>query len=160
MTFSEPHEKLDNDSDPDVVRILQEMLEADETITARAVARKHPSIKHASSITRSTARLSLLASFQAQQKQYRAWQIRTPKRSRENLAAQLAQKDARISELEHQVEILRIHNLAMIRTVGEMGGMGKLLSLYNRYRDLREELDKLSVLPQTEIKHFPNKTSN
>jgi hypothetical protein len=154
MTFYEPQEKMWSDSDPEMIRILEEMLEANETVTARAVARKHPSIKHASSITRNSSRSELLARFQSKQAQYRTWQARMPKRSREQLATQLAQKDSRIVELEHQVEILRVHNLAMIRTVGELGGISKLLKLYDGYRDTRNELNRLGVLPQGDVKQF------
>jgi hypothetical protein len=84
-------------ADPEMTEILEAMLGADETITARAVVRKHPKLKHASSITRSHGRLLLLQQFQAKQKQYREWHARAPKRSRDHLAAQLAEKDARIA---------------------------------------------------------------
>lgn len=154
MTFFESQRTLGKEADPEMVRILKEMLEADETITARAVARKHPAIKHASSVTRNPLRSDLLAQFRSQQVQYRTWQARMPKRSREQLAAQLAQKDLEIAQLERQVEILRIHGLAIIRTVGELGGISKLLKLYDGYRDIRNELNRLGVLPQGEVKQF------
>lgn len=154
MTFYKSPSPPGNETDSKMIPILQEMLDTDETITARAVARKHPSLKHASSITRNSARSDLLSRFQMQQNQYRAWQERMPKRSREQLASQLAQKDSRIAELERQIEILRISHLAMIRTVGELGGMGKLLKLYEGYREARSELDKMAVLPRGEVKLF------
>lgn len=156
MTFCEAQEELDNEVDPEMVRILEAMLEADETITARAVVRRHPSVKHASSVTRHPSRSALLARFQAQQAQYRTWQARKPKRSREQLSAQLAQKDMRIAELERQVEILRVHSLAMIRTVGEIGGISRLLKLYDGHRNAMKELDRLGVLPRGELKQFPS----
>lgn len=143
-----------NDADPEMERNLAEMLEADETITARSVARRHPAIKHASSITRIPVRSDLLARYQDRQKQFREWQQRMPKRSRDQIAAQLSQKDSRIAELERWVEILRISHLAMIRTVGKMGGISKLLKLYEGYRDVRSELDRLGVLPHGEVKQF------
>jgi hypothetical protein len=77
-----------------------------------------------------------------------------PKRSREQLAAQLAQKDLEIARLVRQVEILRIHDIAMIRTVGEMGGITNLLKLDEGYRDVRDELDRLGVLPLGEMRRF------
>jgi hypothetical protein len=154
MTFFESQEPLSIEAEPEMIRILQEMLDSNETISARAVARRHPSLKHASSITRSSARSDLLSCFQMQQNQYRTWQERMPKRSHEQLAGQLAQKDSRIAELERQVEVLRVSHLAMIRTVGELGGMSKLLKLYERYREVRSELDKMAVLPLGEVKPF------
>lgn len=138
--------------DPEMLRILQEMLENDEKITARAVARKHSRIGHASSITRSSVRSELLARFQKQQIQYQAWRARSPKRSRDQLASQLAEKDLRIAELERQVEILRVSHISMIRTVGELGGISKLLKLYDSYRNVRTELDRLGLLDRAEVR--------
>jgi hypothetical protein len=154
MASIDPTVKPSNDADPEMERILEGMLESDETITARAVARKHPAIKHASSVTRSQVRKDLLARYLERQKERREWLQRAPKRSRDQIAAQLAQKDFRIAELERQVEILRVSHLAMIRTVGESGGISKLLKLYEGYRKVRSELDRLGVLPKCEIKHL------
>jgi dsDNA-specific endonuclease/ATPase MutS2 len=154
MNSTEQNRKPVNDIDPEMERILREMLETNETITARAVARKHPAIGHASSITRIPVRAEQLARAQEQQKQFREWQGRLPKRSRDQLAAKLAQKDVRIAELEGQVETLRTFLLAMIRTVGELGGISKLLKLYEGYREARSELDRLGVLPHGEVKQF------
>lgn len=138
-------------ADPEMERILGAMLEADETITARAVARKHSSLGHASSITRNPERRRMLELHQEQQRLRREWVGRAPRRSRDQLAAQLAQKDARIAELEHQVEILRISHLAMIRTVGELGGISKLLKLYEGYRNIKDDLGRLGLLPTAEV---------
>jgi hypothetical protein len=60
-----------------------------------------------------------------------------PKHSREQPTNQLAQKDLRIAELEHQVEVLRVSHLAVIRTVGELGGMGKLLNGGTASREMK-----------------------
>ena len=144
--------KFAEDADPEMERILEEMLEADETITARALARKHPAIKHASSVTRSHVRSDLMARYLERQKERREWLERASKRSPNQLAAQLSHKDSRIAELERQVEILRASHLAMIKTVGELGGISKLLKLYEGYREVRSELDRLGLLPRCEVR--------
>jgi hypothetical protein len=154
MNSADTQKKLNNDADPEMARILEDMLEADQTITARAVARRHPGIGHASSITRIPVRSELLARYQELQNQFREWQHRMPKRSRQQIATQLAQKDVRISELERQVEILCISHVAMIRAVGEQGGTSKWLKLYADYRPVRDELNRLGVLPQADVKQF------
>jgi broad specificity phosphatase PhoE len=154
MTFYEDTESLDTNIDSDMLRVLESMLEKDETITARAVARNHPRLKQASSITRSSSRSRLLAEYKAKQEQYRRWHARAPKRSRDQLAAQLAQKESRIAQLERQVEILCVSHIAMIRTVGELGGTSKLLKLYEGYRDVRSELQRLGLLAKGEVKPF------
>jgi hypothetical protein len=42
----------------------------------------------------------------------------------------------------------------MIRTVGALGRISKLLKLYEGYREVRAELDHLGVLPRGEVKPF------
>ncbi len=143
---------ISEQDDVDMVRILQEMLETDVTMTARGVARKHPFIQHASSITRHQNRRDLLARYQAMQNERRAWLKRLPKYSRAQTASQLADKDLRIAELERQVEILRVSHLAMIRAVGELGGVSKWLRLFEDYSDVREELKKLGLLPNAAVR--------
>jgi hypothetical protein len=159
MTSFENQQLAEGDVDADMLAIVTAMLENDETITARAVARKHPKLNHASSITRSEARSRLLIQFQEQQKRYRDWSKKAPKRSREQLAAQLAQKDARIAELERQVEILRVSYIGMMRTVGELGGTSKLLKLYEGAREARGELQRLGLLGTAEVKKFAAKAA-
>jgi hypothetical protein len=73
-------------------------------------------------------------------------------RSRNQLARQLAQKDARIAELERQLEILRVSHIAMMRAVGELGGTSKLLKMYEGYREFRGELQRLGLLDTAEVK--------
>lgn len=141
-----------NCGDAEMVRILKEMLESDETITARAAARKHPSIQHASSITRHEARSLLLDQYQAMQNERRAWLQRLPKYSRAKAASEMADKDRHIAELQKQVEFLRISHVAMIRAVGELGGMSKWLRFFESYREIRDELKKLAALPVSEVK--------
>ncbi len=137
--------------DTEMLRVLREMLEADETITARAVASRHPHIQYASSITRHSGRRELLARYQAIQDERRGWLKRISKHSRSQTASQMADKDLRIGELEKQIEILRTSHLALIRAVGEMGGMSRWLRFFENYREAREELKALGLLPQTEI---------
>ena len=143
-----------SDDSPEMIRILEEMIAADVTITARAVARMHNTVKHASSIIRHKTRSVLMAQYQERQKQFRAMRGRMPKRSRDQIAAQIVQKDARIAELERKVEILSVSHLAMIRTVGELGGISKWLKLYADHREVRDELNKLGMLPKTDVKQF------
>jgi len=63
-------------NDNEMRQILETLLADDEDITARAVARLHPSINAASSITRSEPRSKLLAEYQQRQAEYRRWRAR------------------------------------------------------------------------------------
>jgi hypothetical protein len=141
----------DCQKDPELLRVLEEMLELDEDITARAAARRHAVISHASSITRSTHRSEMVASFRVQQAERRGWSHRLQKRSREKAASELTARDARIKVLEGQVETLRVSHLAMIRAVGELGGMAKWRKLFEEHREIRESLRTVGALPEAGV---------
>ncbi|MGX0137974.1 hypothetical protein ACUXG4_006240 [Cupriavidus metallidurans] len=135
--------------------ILELLLTDDEDISARAVARLHPSIKAASSITRSESRRRLLAEYQQRQAEYRRWRGRAAKRPGADMAATLADKDLRITELEATVQLLTASHLAMLRAVGELGGFSKWARFYEQYRDARDKLAKLGALPEAAIVAMP-----
>jgi hypothetical protein len=136
--------------DAEMVSVLEKLLELDENITARAVARLHSKISYASTITRSQFRSELLAIYQEKQKDIRTHVSRIKKRSLGNTAVELAKKDQKIAELEKQVEILTVSHIAMIRVVGELGGMSKWLKFFESYKNVRDELQKLSAMPDFE----------
>ena len=133
--------------DAEIRRILDQLLANDETITVRAVSRLHPTIKHASSFTRNEARAALIAEFQKKQAEWRAWNRRKDKTGKVELAQSLVFRDLRIADLERQVEILTASHVAMIRLVGELGGMSKWLKLFDGYKEIQETLAKLGALP-------------
>jgi hypothetical protein len=125
--------------------ILEMLLEQDDNITARAVARLHPTISSASSITRSETRGALLAEYQRRQDEYRRWRGRVGKQSGAQVAATIADKDIKIANLESQVALLTASHLAMLRAVGELGGFGKWAAFYDRFREERQQLDQLGA---------------
>ncbi|AVJ28149.1 hypothetical protein [Achromobacter spanius] len=127
--------------------ILDALLADDRDISARAVARLHPSIKAASSFTRNTSRSQMLAEYQQRQSEYRRWRGRVAKRSGADTAASLADKDIRIAELQATVQLLTASHLAMLRVVGELGGFSKWAKFYEHYRDARDKLGDLGALP-------------
>jgi hypothetical protein len=143
-------------SDDDQMReILETLLAEDEDITARAVARLHPSINAASSITRSESRSKLLAEYQQRQAEYRRWRGRVAKRSGADTAASLADRDIRIAELEATVQLLTASHLAMLRAVGELGGFSKWARFYEQYRDARDKLAELGAIPEATVSPMP-----
>lgn len=148
-----PTNKLNskNQDDELLTQILDDLLQRNEDITARAVARLHPHIGHASTITRNAYRSDLLTRYQDKQEELRNHLSRLGKRSKESTAADLASKDQRIAELEWQVDLLRSSHLAMIRAVGELGGMSKWLRFFENYKDARDQLYQLNAMPVAQI---------
>lgn len=154
---------MDNDSleqptpdpDPEMRQVLDDLLARDEDITARAVARLHPRITAASSITRSKDRSRLLAKYQERQGEFRRWRGRPGKLSGVAAASALADRDVRIAELESQVALLTASHVAMIRAVGELGGFSKWAQFYESYRGARDQLAQLGALPEAKVESLP-----
>jgi hypothetical protein len=140
-----------NDFDPAMSRILSELIENDDNVTARAVARLHPTIRHASTITRSPERSAMLAQAQVKQEQLREWKKRTQRRSQAKTLQALVQKDERIAQLQMQVEVLRASHIAMIRAVGELGGTAKWVKLFDGFSKAREELRTVGAMPNATV---------
>lgn len=148
MTKKENTEQYPDDA---MVAILKQLLAEDADITARAVARLHPSLSAASSITRNPARVALLATYQEQQANYRRWRPRVSRMSKIDQSATLAAKDARIAELEASVQLLTASHIAMVRAVGELGGFSKWTKFYENYSSVRDQLNALGALPTSTV---------
>lgn len=125
-------ESTENSIDEALKAVLGDMLARDDDITARAAARLHPTLKAASSITRSNSRSALLAQYQRQQEQYRQWSTRAGKRSTVHLVADLAARESRIADLEEHISLLTASHIALIREAGELGGFRKWLELFEK----------------------------
>jgi hypothetical protein len=151
----EPDETIPSSDDDQMREILETLLADDEDITARAVARSHPTIKAASSITRSESRSRLIAQYQQRQADYRRWRVRVAKRSGTDTAASLADKDIRIAELEATVQLLTASHLAMLRAVGELGGFSRWAKFYEYHRDARDRLAELDAIPAAPVSAMP-----
>ena len=148
MTKEENIERPEEDA---MVQVLEQLLAEDVDITARAVARLHPSLKAASSITRSPRRMALLSKFQEQQARYRRWNGRVSRMSGTDQSAALASRDARIAELEAAVQLLTASHVAMLRAVGELGGFSKWTKFYGDYSSIRAKLSSLGALPVSAV---------
>lgn len=135
--------------DEEMARVLQEMLENDENITARGVVNKLECLKAASSITRNPHRVALLKVFQERQKEFRKWQSRAGKTSKENVAQALAIRELKIAELQRQVELLTASHIAMIRVVGELGGYAKWAKFFETYQSIQDALLSMKAIPSS-----------
>lgn len=139
--------------DESIVRILESLLERDVDITARAVARLHPSLKAASSITRNESRNKLVAHYRRRQNEYRQWRGRAGKRSGDQIAAALLDKQNRIDQLESMMTLLTASHLALLRSLGELGGFAKWAAFYERFREGRDALQEIGAIPAENESH-------
>lgn len=150
-------EKQKSEPDLEMRQVLDDLLARDEDITARAVARLHPRINAASSITRSVERSQVLAQYQERQAEFRRWRGRPGKLSGIAAAGALADRDVRIAELESQVALLTASHVAMIRAVGELGGFSKWAQFYESYSSSRDQLAQLGALPEATVESLPQR---
>ena len=135
------------DVDESMRQILESLLERDVDITARAVARLHPLLKAASSITRSESRSTLVAQYRHRQNEFRHWRGRVGKRSGDQNAAALVDKQSRIDQMETMVALLTASHVALLRSLGELGGFAKWAAFYERFREARDALQKIGAIP-------------
>lgn len=128
-------------------RVLSELLATDVDITAREVARRHSSLKHASAFTRHKERAALIE--QAQRRQADARNVRGAPIAEKaaTLAEQLAEKTARVAELERQVSSLVASHAACVRAVMQHGGMQSLQRFWRDYSGIAESLSALGAVP-------------
>lgn len=140
--------------DRQFIDLLGAMLGDDETITARAVARRLEGVDHASSITRDPWRKARIEEWQARQAEMRRLIERVNKSSKTNLAAAMERKDARILELEERVALLIASHRAMIRAIGE-GGVAGWLKFFADHHHLLDSLRDLGAIPPTPVALLP-----
>jgi hypothetical protein len=153
--------KIQDEDNRELEGVLQELLSQNIDITAREVARRHSSLSSASTITRHLGRRKLVEEYQKRQSEMRAWQARLGKGSKEQVAAELAAQQAKISELDETVRTLVTGHVALIAAVAQVGGMSTLSKFYANFRDVRHQLTLAGAIPgdtpAPELVKFPGR---
>lgn len=137
-----------DETDTQLKAILEDLLAENVNISAREVAKRHPDVASASTITRDHARRELLESYQLRQVELQKWQNRLKKGNKAEVATKLEQQQSRIEQLERNEEILLRGHVSLIAVMAELGGTTKLSSYYSRFSELRNSLTQLNALPQ------------
>ena len=127
--------------------ILEGLLERNEDISARAIARLHSSVKDASGITRHPERRTLLKNYQLRQQELRTALGNIRRSGTAVAAAQFEAANTRIRELEDSQAARIASHVAMIHAVAEIGGTAKLLQFYKRFASIRDRLAQDCSLP-------------
>lgn len=127
--------------------VLEGLLERNEDVSARAIARLHPSVKDPSGFIRHAERRALIEQYQARQAELRAAVGKVRRSSTTAAAAKLQATNERIRELEESEAARVASHVAMIYVVAEMGGTAKLLQFYKRFAPIRDALARDGALP-------------
>jgi hypothetical protein len=131
--------------------LLADMLDRDEAITARAVAKLHSTMHNASAYTRNVERRVLLEEAQAKQQEVRQFVGRVKRDGSKAAAEKLQSALGRIHALEADEAARVASHLAMIRAMMELGGTAKLLTFYKSYADIRDRLHRQGALPKSAV---------
>ncbi|MFJ3318975.1 hypothetical protein ACIPLR_26875 [Herbaspirillum huttiense] len=134
-------------NDHEMVKVLEHLLDENVNITAREVARRHPSLKAVSSITRNKDRSALLSEYQQRQLEYRRAAARMGTVHPSIANEVIASNEIKIQELEKAVQVLVASHVAMLRALGATGGFRKWAEFYENYRDIRHQLAMLGAIP-------------
>ncbi len=135
--------------------VLEGLLERNEDVSARAVARLHPSVKNASGLIRHAERRKILEQYQVRQKELRAAIGKVRRSGATAAAAELQATSERIRELEGREAARVASHVAMIHVVAEMGGTAKLLQFYRRFASIRDSLAREGALPAQFTEYQP-----
>ncbi|AWT29230.1 hypothetical protein AAER22_18720 [Pseudomonas aeruginosa] len=127
---SQSSDQLDNE----INNVLENMLEADTTITYREIVRSISSISSVSSLTRDDYRRALVEHYQVAQKERRNWVSTQRKSSNKNLIKSLSDRDLELAAADERIQLLTASHKATILAVGELGGMQAWLRFFDNYQ--------------------------
>lgn len=128
--------------------VLSQLLEEDVDITAREVARRHPTIKTVTAFTRNQARAQVIADAKRRQQEVRAVATDPHRQRAETLSEQLERRGARLKELEGTVDALIASHVACVRAVMRHGGMPALERFWHDYKAIGEIVQKVGAMPE------------
>jgi hypothetical protein len=124
------------------------MLESDDTVTARSLARR-VGLRAASSITRDPARRAFVGSVQEQQRARRGWVERSRKVSTANLRRDLADRDADLADMNRKVQLLTASHKAILLALDEMGGTRAWVKFFSGYAAGLVTIQTAGAIPNT-----------
>ena len=127
--------------------VLEQMFANGERISARGALKHMPDVRAPSSLTRDPVRRQILEEYRRRQTERNAWAERAKKQSAARLEKALADRDRRIAELEHQLQVLVASHRGLVEAVGELGGLPKWRQAFQGYEPVLEEIVALGAGP-------------
>lgn len=125
--------------------ILGDLLEKNEDVTARAVARALGVAP--STITRKSERARLVEQFRQNQQHLRNLLAKADKTSKGNLVSQIADRDRELEKLKRKIEVLTASHKALMLAVLEHGGIAGYWRFFEAYDGIKHELEAMGATP-------------
>ena len=137
-------------------QILETMLHSDEDITFRNASRhSNERFPHPTSLTRRPGLRGLVERYVARQVEARRLASKIAKSGPAQIAARLAEAEARIAELSSQNALLVAGLRGAILAIGRTGGIRAWKEYFPAYSATFAELRSLGAIPEGDVVGFP-----
>lgn len=127
--------------------VLEALIAEDVDVSVREVARRHPTLKNASSFTRHPRRMELIKAAQLRQRDARKVRLEPVISRSATMAETLAARSADVRMLEAQVRSLVAATAACIRAVSQTGGTAALERFWSEYKEIADMVRTLRAMP-------------
>lgn len=127
--------------------VLADLLARDVDVTARAVARQHPTLKNVTAFTRNRERMHLIEDAKRRQNEVRAVVLEPHRERIASVSEQLQRKTREAEDLHTKVEALVSSHVACVRAVLRHGGMPALERFWNDYKTIGATIRGAGAVP-------------
>jgi hypothetical protein len=140
---------LQDPSNIELKKIVDQLTLEDLDITARAIARRHSVLKNASAFTRNPARMNVITESRQKQLEARAIAAKLSPSALQNRKRERLMLDNKVLAL--QVKRLIAAHAGLIRAVQLAGGMSALERFWKEYKEVGDAVQALDALPQKTV---------
>ena len=127
--------------------ILEQLIAEDLDVSVREVARRHPTLKNASSFTRNSERMRAIEAARQRQADARRVRLEPIAKRSATMSEALAARTAEVQVLKTQVQALVAATAACIRAVGQAGGMASLERFWSDYKQIADAVQAAGAMP-------------
>lgn len=128
--------------------ILEQLIAEDVDVSVREVARRHPTLKNASSFTRNSGRTRLIEAARQRQLDARRVRLEPAAKRSATMAESLAARTTQVQVLETQVQALVAATAACIKAVGQAGGTAGLERFWSDYKQIADAVQAAGAMPE------------
>lgn len=139
--------------------VLEQLLAEDVDVTAREVARRHPTLKNVTAFTRNVERAAMIKQAKRRQDEVRAVALAPHRSQVASITSQLERKAAEVVELQAQVSALVTSHVACVRAVLRHGGMPALERFWSDYKSIGDSVRAARAVPASaEVIAMPSRS--
>ncbi len=140
---------LQDPSNIELKKIVDQLILEDIDITARAIARRHSLLNNASAFTRNPARMNIITEGRKKQLEARAIAAGLPPSAVQGGERERLRQENEALTL--QVKRLVAAHAGLIRAVQLAGGMSALERFWKEYKEVGDAVQALDAIPQKAV---------